>query len=129
MKSKQIVAKMTLAAVAAIVAVGAIGAASPARAHAKIASSEPAPDSALQVAPKAIRLHFNEAIEPAFSKIALVDSQQLALVLPKVVLDKDDPTTMSVAVPALASGTYSVRWTALTHDGHKVKGQYSFTVK
>ena len=100
-----------------------------AQAHAKIASSEPAPDSALHVAPKAIRLHFNEALEPAFSKIALFDARQLALVLPKVALDKDDTMTMSAAVPALASGTYSVRWTAMTHDGHKVKGQYSFTVK
>jgi len=122
MKTNHIVAVMTLIAAAA-------GAASLAQAHAKIASSEPAPDSALQAAPKAIRLHFNEAIEPAFSKIALFDAQQVAIALPKVALDKDDPKTMSTTVPALTSGSYSVRWSTMTHDGHKVKGQYSFTVK
>ena len=129
MKSKKIVAEMTLAAIAATAAFTAIGTASLAQAHAKIASAEPAPDSALPVAPKAIRLHFNEALEPAFSKIALFDAHQLAIALPTVVVDKDDPKTMSATVPALTLGTYTVRWTAMTHDGHKVKGQYSFTVK
>lgn len=124
MKSNKIVAGMRFAIIAA-----AAGAASLAHAHAKLAASEPMPGSALQVAPKAIHLHFNEALEPAFSKIALFNAQQLALVLPAVAVDKDDSKTLSVTVPALTSGTYSVRWTAMTHDGHKVKGQYSFTVK
>lgn len=121
MKTHQIAAVMSFIASA--------GAASLAQAHAKIESSEPTPDSALQTAPKAIRLHFNEALEPAFSKIELFDAQQLALALPKVTVDKEDPKTMSATVPALTSGRYSVRWSAMTHDGHKAKGQYSFTVK
>lgn len=122
MKTNKIAAVMTLIVVAT-------GAASLAQAHAKIESSEPTPDSAMQLAPKAIRLHFNEAIEPAFSKIELFDAQQLALVLPKVAVDKEDPKTMSTTVPTLTSGKYSVRWSTMTHDGHKAKGQYSFTVK
>jgi methionine-rich copper-binding protein CopC len=121
MNTNKVVAVMTLAAAAS--------AASVAHAHAKIASSEPTPDSAMQGAPKAIRLHFNEALEPAFSKIELFDEKQAAVVLPKVAVDKEDPTTMSTTVPALKSGKYSVRWTTMTHDGHKAKGQYSFTVK
>ena len=121
MKTNHIVAVMTL--------IAAAGAASLAQAHAKMESAEPTPDSALQAAPKAIRLHFNEAIEPAFSKIALSNAQQVAIALPKVVVDKDDPKTMSATVPALTSGSYSVRWSTMTHDGHKAKGQYSFTVK
>lgn len=120
MNTNKIVAVLTLAAA---------GAASVAQAHAKIESSEPTPDSAMEGAPKAIRLHFNEALEPAFSKIELFDAEQAAVVLPKVAVDREDPKMMSTTVPALKSGKYSVRWTTMTHDGHKAKGQYSFTVK
>lgn len=115
--------------IAVMILIAAAGAASLALAHAKIESSEPMPDSTLQAAPKSIRLHFNEALEPAFSKIELFDAQQLALVLPKVAVDTEDPKTMSTPIPALTSGKYSVHWSAMTHDGHKVKGQYSFAVK
>ncbi|MDL2353948.1 MAG: copper homeostasis periplasmic binding protein CopC [Pseudomonadota bacterium] len=121
MNMNKIVAVLTLAAAA--------GAASVAQAHAKIESSEPTADSVMEGAPKAIRLHFNEALEPAFSKIELFDAKQAAVVLPKVAVDKEDPKTMSTTVPVLESGKYSVRWTTMTHDGHKAKGQYSFTVK
>ena len=109
--------------------IAAAGVASVAQAHAKIEASEPVPDSAMQVPPKAIRLHFNEALEPAFSKIELFDAKLNAVVLPKVAVDAGDPKTMSTTVPALTSGRYSVRWKTMTHDGHKAKGQYSFTVK
>ena len=36
---------------------------------------------------------------------------------------------MFAPVPGLAPGPYQVGWTAMTHDGHKVKGQYAFSVK
>lgn len=121
MNMNKIVAVMSLAVAA--------GAGSVAHAHAKMESSEPTANSAVQGAPKAIRLHFNEALEPAFSKIELFDAKQAAIVLPKVAVAKEDPRTMSTTVPELKSGTYSVRWTTMTHDGHKAKGQYSFTVK
>jgi methionine-rich copper-binding protein CopC len=121
MNTKKIVAVLALIAAAGVTSV--------AQAHAKIEASEPKPDSEMQGAPKAIRLHFNEALEPAFSKIELFDPRQAAVVLPKVAVDKEDPKTMSTTVPALTPGRYSVRWVTMTHDGHKAKGQYSFTVK
>jgi methionine-rich copper-binding protein CopC len=101
----------------------------PAQAHAKIESSQPAAGSELQVAPKEIRLKFNEALEPAFSKIMLVDAKDAEIALPRIALDKDDPKVMFTAVPALPAGQYSVRWSTMTHDGHKVKGQFAFRIK
>lgn len=100
-----------------------------AQAHAKIEASQPAAGSALAAAPTEIRLTFNEALEPAFSKIELVDGKQAAVPMPKVALDPADAKIMFAPVPGLAPGPYQVRWTAMTHDGHKVKGQYAFTVK
>lgn len=36
---------------------------------------------------------------------------------------------MTVAVPKLASGTYTVQWAVMTADAHKTKGTYTFKVK
>ena len=100
-----------------------------AQAHARIESAQPKADSVQQGAPKEIRLHFNEALEPAFSKIELVDASEAAVALPKSGFDKADRKVMFTAVPALKPGQYSVHWSAMTRDGHKVKGRYSFQVK
>jgi methionine-rich copper-binding protein CopC len=121
MSTRNLIAAFTLAAAAA--------AGSSAQAHAKIESSQPAADSELQVAPKEIRLKFNEALEPAFSKITLVDPKGAEVSLPKIALDKSDPKVMFTAVPALPPGQYRVRWSTMAHDGHKAKGEFAFRIK
>lgn len=100
-----------------------------AQAHVKIDTAEPKADSELSAAPKQIRLHFNETIEPAFSKITLFDAKSAAVKLPKSVVDKTDTKTMSTQLPALRAGQYLVRWSTMSRDGHKVKGEYRFKVK
>lgn len=114
---------------AAIVLAAAVAASPLAQAHAKIAATEPKADSELQVAPKQIRLQFNEALEGTFSMIELLDAKEVAVTLPKAELDKNDPKVLLAAVPPLQPGQYSVRWSAMTHDGHKTRGQFSFKVK
>jgi methionine-rich copper-binding protein CopC len=121
MSSKKFIAAFTLAAA---------GVAAPAaQAHARIEASQPKANSDLQTAPKEIRLKFNEVLEPAFSKIELVDAKEAAVALPKIEFDKRDPKVMFTPVPALHPGQYQVRWSAMTHDGHKVKGQFAFRIK
>ena len=100
-----------------------------AQAHGKIVASEPKAGAELQAAPKHIRLQFNEKLEPAFSKIGLVDANEVAITLAKITLDKTDPKVMFAEVPSLAPGQYRVRWTAMAHDGHKTKGEFGFKVK
>lgn len=107
-----------------------LGAASAvAQAHAKLESSQPRANSEIAAAPAEIRLHFNETLEPAFSKIELVDAKQAAVALPKVALDKADSKVMFVPAPVLKAGRYEVRWSTMTHDGHKTKGRFAFSVK
>ena len=119
--------KQNFCTAAVLIALGT--AASLAQAHAKIGATEPKADSELQHPPKEIRLHFNEALEGAFSKIELIDAKGTAVALPKAAVDKDDAKVMFAPVPALQPGEYSVRWSTMTHDGHKAKGHYSFKVK
>ena len=114
-----------LASTFAIAAVTTAGA----QAHAKLESSEPQAAATLDNAPKEIRLKFNEALEPAFSKIKLTDASNIEVPLAAAKVDGADARTMMAPAPALRAGVYHVQWSTMTHDGHKAKGEFAFTVK
>lgn len=103
--------------------------ASTANAHAKLQASEPQASSTLSSAPKQVRLKFNEALEPAFSKIRLTDDKNAELAVQPAAVDKTDHSVMSAQLPPLGSGRYHVQWSTMTRDGHKAKGDYTFQVK
>lgn len=109
---------------AATVAVGT----ATAWAHASLQSTTPVKDAEVS-APKEVALRFNEKLEAAFSTAKVVDSNGKTVTTEKATLDSADPSVMKVAVPALAPGKYTVQFVAVGHDGHRRKGDYSFTVK
>ena len=98
-------------------------------AHATLKSATPAKDAELTSAPKEITLQFNEKLEAAFSNAKLVDSTGKVVTADKATLDAADPSVMKLAVPALKAGRYRVEYVGVGHDGHRRKGDYSFTVK
>jgi methionine-rich copper-binding protein CopC len=98
-------------------------------AHAKLQAAEPAAGSTVAAAPAQLRLRFNEALEAPFSKIRLVDAKDKVIAPSAVAVDKRNPKMLVATVPALARGTYRVQWSTVTRDGHKVNGEYAFSVK
>ena len=98
-------------------------------AHATLKSATPAKDAEITTAPKEIALQFNEKLEAAFSNAKLVDSAGKEVATDKATLDAADPSVMKLAVPALKAGTYKVEYVGVGHDGHRRKGDHSFTVK
>lgn len=98
-------------------------------AHAKLQSSDPQAGSTLDSAPKQVRLKFNETLEPAFSKIQVTGPQDNAVAVGATTVDAADPTAMAAPLPPLPAGEYHIHWTAMTHDGHKVKGDVAFKVR
>jgi methionine-rich copper-binding protein CopC len=100
-----------------------------ASAHATLKSATPAQDAEVTTAPKEISLRFNEKLEAAFSNAKLVDSNGKEVPTAKASLDPADPSVMKLAVPALPAGKYKVEYAVVGHDGHRRKGNYSFTVK
>lgn len=102
---------------------------SPVYAHATLQSSEPQAGSMLAKAPTRVRLKFNEALEPAFSKIKLTGPRNGDIPLAAATVDKADPTVLAAPLPALPAGEYHVLWSAMARDGHKVKGTITFKVK
>ena len=98
-------------------------------AHAALRDSDPPAGSTLAAAPKQIRLQFNEALEPAFASVRLTDPGGKEVVTEKAVVDKADGKTLVLPLPALAAGAYKARWSAMGHDGHRMKGEVGFAVK
>lgn len=98
-------------------------------AHAKLQSSDPQAGSTLDAAPKQIRLKFNEALEPAFSKIKVTGPQNNEIPVAATSVDKVDPTVMTAPLPPLSAGEYHIQWSTMTRDGHKAKGEVAFKVK
>ncbi|VWM08809.1 copper homeostasis periplasmic binding protein CopC [Burkholderia lata] len=120
-----------LTRLAAIVATGAIVSVAPiaASAHGKLESAAPATGSTVDTAPDTLRLTFNEDLEPAFSLVKVLDANGNAVTQEKAKVDATNPRVMTVALPKLAPGAYTVQWAAMTADAHRTKGTYTFRVK
>jgi copper resistance protein C len=110
---------LTIIALGGLLPLAALG-------HAKLLSTVPATGEQLTVAPKQMTLQFNEAVQIGMLKLS-ADGKDIAIELDRVAAASSKVT---VALPALASGTYRVQWSALTvDDGHVVKGTFSFVIK
>ncbi|MHB9841939.1 copper homeostasis periplasmic binding protein CopC [Paraburkholderia terrae] len=98
-------------------------------AHGKLENAVPAAGSTLDAAPDALRLTFNEDLESTFSTVKVSDATGAAVTREKAKVDASNPRVLTIALPKLSSGSYSVQWAVMTHDAHKTKGSYTFQVK
>jgi methionine-rich copper-binding protein CopC len=112
----------TIAAVAALIATG------PALAHAHLKSAVPAPGSTV-AAPTEIDLTFSEGVNLKFTGIGVSGPKKEAVKTGEAMLMDGDTMLMVPVQGALAAGTYKVDWHALSTDGHKTNGSFTFTVK
>ena len=117
---KQLSAKVAAAALLLAPLLAATGA----QAHAHLLASNPAASSAV-AAPKALHLEFSEKLEPKFSKAELSKAGA-----PVAASSVAKGKTIDLAPKAaLTAGAYNVVWAVVSTDGHKSKGDYSFSVK
>jgi methionine-rich copper-binding protein CopC len=98
---------------------------SAADAHAFLNQATPPVGSTLSVSPPEVRLQFSEPLEPRFSRLAVVDARGQDVTSGQVQING---VTMAVPLRPLSSGTYEVRWHALSVDTHATEGSYRFTV-
>jgi hypothetical protein len=94
--------------------------------HATLVSGDPAPGSTVETPPSRVSATFDDELDGAKSSIVLVvpDGQTVGTGS----LAPEDSHVLAVIVPPLGPGTYEVRWTAATADGHIERGTYHFTV-
>nr|WP_237657414.1 CopC domain-containing protein YobA [Serratia fonticola] len=98
-------------------------------AHAHLKVQTPAADATVSSAPKVLTLNFSEGIEPNFSGVKVTGPDNAVVKTGKLDLDPSNNTQINVPIESdLAAGKYQVSWHVVSVDGHKTKGQYSFTV-
>lgn len=97
--------------------------------HAYLVKSAPARRAVLARAPARVQLWFNERLEAQFSHLSVWDREEKQVDLGDVQLGPDDPKKLSVGIPLLAPGTYSVKFRVLSVDSHIVESQFPFTLR
>jgi methionine-rich copper-binding protein CopC len=77
--------------------------------------------------PSEIMIKFDAPIEKLFAKLEVTgaDGANQAIGAPQV---SDDGIGLSVKVPALKPGDYTVKWAVVCIDTHHTEGSYTFTV-
>jgi copper resistance protein C len=96
-------------------------------AHSHPTAMTPAANSTVS-APGSIVIHFSEALEAKFSSISLADAAG-HVVSKEPASRSTDGKIMTLKVPVLAPGSYTVNWVAVATDAHRTEGNYKFTVK
>ena len=101
----------------------------PAGAHAVLVRSTPPGRATLAEKPDRVQLWFNERLEPAFSSVSVWSSAGTQVDAGDARVGPDDAKRLSVTLPPLPPGTYSVRYRVLSVDGHVVDSSFSFTIR
>ncbi len=96
-------------------------------AHSEPVVMVPAANSTVSSPPN-VTIHFSEALEPKFSKLTLADaSGTVVSKYPSVV--SGDARVMTLPLPRLPAGVYTVTWVTVALDSHRAQGKYKFTVR
>ena len=120
----RVLLRLLAATIAACVAL--LLGATPAFAHTRLESSDPADGSSLSTAPETVSLQFNEDIQAEFAMLSVVGPDGTQYQKGAVSAANG---TVSVAVSPLGpAGAYQIGYRVVSDDGHPVTGKISFTL-
>jgi methionine-rich copper-binding protein CopC len=114
------------AGIAVVVAFGLTG---QAFAHAHLKSATPAAGSTVTAAPTELDLIFTEDVNLKFTGVKITGPDKAAVPTGDAMLMDKDTALMVPISGTVGAGVYTVAWHALSTDGHKTNGTYTFTVK
>lgn len=111
-----------------LVSACATGLVGPASAHAHLVETNPIDHAVAKSSPDVVSLRFSGGVEASVSSISISGADGTTIPVDDPVFHELSKTlTVHPGVP-LEAGTYSVRWKALSRDGHPVSGSFTFTV-
>lgn len=102
--------------------------AAPALAHAVLLRTEPSPQTTTADSPTAVRLVFSEPVEAVFGAVRLFDVDGERVRTGEARHPEGTRSELSVPLPGIADGTYTVTWRVVSDDGHPVRGGFVFYV-
>lgn len=98
-------------------------------AHAEFLRSNPESGASLSIPPSRVDIWFSEKVAPGVSSIQLYDADRRPVESNGSTVDPNDAHHLSVDLPSLAPGVYTVVWANVSSDdGHPAKGGFAFTV-
>jgi len=113
--------RMAAAACLQAVAAGAL-------AHAFLEHAAPPVGSTVASAPPRVTLHFTQRLEPAFSRVQVLDARGKRVDRDDAAVGDDDRAMLAVSLESLPPGRYTVKWRVLSVDTHVSEGDYTFAV-
>jgi methionine-rich copper-binding protein CopC len=113
---------------AGLVGLALLALASPAFAHAFLERANPPVGSELAVSPPELAITFTEGVEPLFSTIELRGPNGATVPAGTPHVAPDNNRVLSVQLPKLPPGIYTVVWHVTSVDTHKTEGNFQFTV-
>ena len=97
-------------------------------AHGILERTDPRVGSTVKAPPAQVRLWFTGALEPAYSRVQVLDAAGTRVDLDGGALDPDNRVLLRVSIPALVPGRYRVKWRVLSVDSHVTEGEFTFGV-
>lgn|SRR5690554_3439363 len=98
-------------------------------AHTHLDKAEPAEDAVLAEPPESVRLVFSGRIEPEFSRVEVIDAEGREVHQGDPSVSQNRREVEIGLEPGLGAGTYQVNWSVVARDGHRVRGEYTFSVE
>ena len=96
-------------------------------AHASLQEAAPAPDSILDAAPPQIQLTFGERLEKQLYFIRVYNNRGNSVTSREAEMSADQ-RQLTLRLPKLSDGSYTVSYKVISADGHPVSGSYVITV-
>jgi methionine-rich copper-binding protein CopC len=100
-----------------------------AAAHALLVRTSPPKRAVLRDPPKQVELWFNERLEPAYSSASLSTQSGSPVSIIRTTVEGNDLKRLSIELPPLAPGGYTVRFRVLSVDGHVAEDSFAFSVR
>ena len=104
------------------------GTASVSWAHAFLDHAEPAVGSQVHDGPAQVKIWFTEKLEPALSRIQVLDPAGKEIDRRDSRLDTTNPAILEVSLPPLKPGKYKVSWRVTSVDTHVTTGTFEFEI-
>ena len=111
----------------AFVCLLALAAPASAFAHASVRATQPSYKQRVEQAPRAVWVRFDQGVKALSNSIVVVSSNGTVVSGPT--RNGTDPHLIAAKLKTLPKGAYTVRWHAISSDGHVVSGVWTFGVR
>ncbi|OXM17597.1 copper resistance CopC/CopD family protein [Paenibacillus herberti] len=96
-------------------------------AHAALKEAYPAAGARLESPPAEAKVSFNEKLEASIGVLEVLDGNSAKVTNNKAVLSEDG-LTLTLELPSLKAGAYTVNYKVISEDGHPVNGSHVFVI-